>query len=333
MLADQRSQAACAFDVENDVGTRIALEHVQREQHQQAVRVHHVACVGHDTDTVAVTVEGQAQIGTGFLDLGNQVLQVFQLARIRVMVGEVAIHFREQGNHFTAQRFDQLRSDHACRAVTAVDHDLQLARHDDVILDLLEVALKDVDLGDAAFLRRQVVGLDALVQRLDLLVGEGVAGDDDLEAVVVLRVMAAGQHDAGLAGQHVGCVIQRRRWHQAYIADVTAAVVQTLNQLLYQFRTGKPTVAANADVGFVLRQAFGADGAADPVSRFSVEGVPDHATDVVGTENSLGKVGCHGCWTVHSEVMLRSQEVLVFVEKVDIKDIGILKQRIGPVGA
>jgi len=51
--------------------------------------------------------------------------------------------------------------------------------------DLLEITLQDFDFFHAAFGQGQVVGFQAGQQGLDLFIGQGVAGDDDLETVVV----------------------------------------------------------------------------------------------------------------------------------------------------
>ena len=196
MLFDQRGQAAGAFDVEDDLGARVAGQYVLGEQHQQAVWVDDAAGVGHYADAVAVTVEGQADVGTGFLHLGDQVLEVLGFAWVRVVVGEVAIHLAEQRDDFAAQRFDQSRCDDACGAVAAVHHHLEFLGQLHVTDDLLEVAVQNLDLFHTALGARHVVGLQAGQQGLDLLVGQGVAGDDDLETVVVRWVMATRQHHA-----------------------------------------------------------------------------------------------------------------------------------------
>ena len=107
MLFDQRGQAPGALDVEDDLGARVASQYVLGEQHQQAVGVDDAAGVGH-ADAVAVTIEGQADVGAGLLDLGDQVFEVFRLAWVRVVVWEVAVHLAEQRDHLTAQGFDQL---------------------------------------------------------------------------------------------------------------------------------------------------------------------------------------------------------------------------------
>ncbi|MNP23369.1 hypothetical protein D3C76_1160750 [compost metagenome] len=233
------------------------------------------------------------------LDLGDQVLEVFRLARVRVMVGEVAVDLAEQRDHFATQGFDQLRGDDAGSAVAAIDHHFQLLRQFYVLGDLLEVAFEDLDLFDAAVGAGQVVGLEAGQQGLDLFVGQGVAGNDDLETVVVRRVVAASEHYPRLARQHVGRVIQRGCRHQADIADLAAGLDQSLDQLLDQHGAGQTAIAANRNLRFALRQALGANGAADPVGGLGMQGLADHAADVIGAEDAVGQCGDQVGHVVH----------------------------------
>ncbi|MNZ76283.1 hypothetical protein D3C78_947840 [compost metagenome] len=215
------------------------------------------------------------------------------------MVGEVAVDFAEQRDHFAAQGFDQLRGNDTRGTVAAIDYDLEFLRQLDVAGDLLEVALKNLDLFHTAFATAQVVGFQARQQGLDLFVGQGVTGNDDLETVVVRRVVAAGEHHTGLAGEDVGGVVQGRGRHQADIADFAAGFDQAFDQLLDQHRAGQAAVTADRDVRFALGQGLRTDGAADPVGGFGGQGVTDHATDVVGAEDAFRECGYQVCHVVH----------------------------------
>lgn len=119
-----------------------------------------------------------------------------------------------------------------------------------------------------------------------------VSGDHDLEAVVVRRVVAAGQHHPGLALEHVGRVVQHRGRHHAHVADLATAVHQALDQLLDQLGTGQAAIAADSDARFAAGEAFRADGATDPVGGLGGEGIAYHATDVVGAEDAGGQRRC-----------------------------------------
>ncbi|MCY1543856.1 hypothetical protein D9M68_796910 [compost metagenome] len=143
--------------------------------------------------------------------------------------------------------------------------------------------------------------------------------------------MAAGEHHRGFAGEDVPGVIDHRGRHHADVADVAATVEQALDQLLHQFRAGQAAIAAHGNVRLALRQALRANRATDPVSGFRGQAAADHAANVIGAED-IGRQFWRDLRGIHNRGVLQSQEVLVFIENVDIEDIGVLKQRIDQVG-
>ncbi|MNE57183.1 hypothetical protein D3C80_1521330 [compost metagenome] len=159
------------------------------------------------------------------------------------------------------------------------------------------VLLEHLDLGQAAVAAGQIVVLQALVEGLDALVGQGVAGDDDLEAVVVRRIVAAGDHHPAACAEHVGGEVQHRGRHHADVGDVAAAVLQAADQRAGQFRAGQAAVAADHHPGLAAGEAFRADGAADPVGGVGGQAVADHTADVVGAEDPGRQV--RGVGAVH----------------------------------
>src|SRR6185369_14535906 len=95
-----------------------------------------------------------------------------------------------------ADAFDHARRDRARDAVAAVDDDLELALDLDVVRDALDVLLRDVDHLQAAVAVDEARFGNARVQRLDRVLGQRLAAEHDLEAVVVRRIVAAGDRDA-----------------------------------------------------------------------------------------------------------------------------------------
>jgi len=69
---------------------------------------------------------------------------------------------------------------------------------------------------------------------------------------------------------------------------MATGVNQALDQLLDQHRARQAAIAAYRNLRFTLGQALRADGAADPVGGFGVEGFADHAADVIRAENAVG---------------------------------------------
>ena len=93
----------------------------------------------------------------------------------------------------------------------------------------------------------QVAGLDALLEVLDGIEGQRGAADDHLQAVVVRRVVAAGDRDAGVAAQFVGSEISQRGRHAADIDGVDAGGADAVHQGAGQFRAGQAAIAADGD--------------------------------------------------------------------------------------
>ena len=96
--------------IENHLGTRMTAHQVFSKGHQQDVRVNHLPGGCHHPYPVTITVESQAKICLLFLHFSNQVLKVFQVARIRVMIGEGTIHLGKQRYYLATQCSQRLRS-------------------------------------------------------------------------------------------------------------------------------------------------------------------------------------------------------------------------------
>nr|GEU28095.1 hypothetical protein [Tanacetum cinerariifolium] len=289
-LLDVRRQVARAFDVVQDLLARVARQDIGREQHHLAVRINDLAILGHQAQAVAVAVEGQADLGVGFLQAADQVLQVFRMGRIGVVIGERAVHFAEQLDHFAAHAAIQVAGKRASHAVAAIDGDLDRTRQLDVANDAFQVLGADV-MGAVVARhgsRRTVVVDDALVQRRDRLTMDGLACEHHLEAVVVRWIVATGYHDARGRAQHVGAEIHHRRGHHAQVDHVHARRLQALRQRRRQRRSRQPTVAADHHALFAFGKRRLAERLADLTGHALVEGVIDDAANVVGFEDRLG---------------------------------------------
>ena len=288
LAQDVVGQLAGALDVVDHHGARIALQHIGGEQHQQPVREHHLAFLGHHAQAVAVAVEGQAQVGVEALDHLHQVLEVVRLARVRVVVGEAAVDLAVQRDHLGADGLQQARGDVAGNTIAGVDHHLQRPLHLHVVGDAADVVfvhrLLDQRTGAAA--RLQAAFADALAQVLDRVAGQGLATDHDLEAVVVGRIVAAGHRHAAAGAQVVGGEIHHRSGHHAHVDHVAAGLAQALDQAAGQLRAGQAAIAADHDVGQALVGHHVAHRLADPGGDLRGQFTADHAADVIGAEDA-----------------------------------------------
>ena len=115
---------------------------------------------------------------------------------------------------------DYADGDDACERVgdgDVADHLIEVGRHNILPDDVPASATK---------LSRQY----AFANLGDTTVRNGFLIEDDLEAVVAARVVAARDHDAGLALEVLRREIEQRRRHFAEVDDIAATVQQRLDQ-------------------------------------------------------------------------------------------------------
>src|SRR5205085_1423587 len=106
-----------------------------------------------------------------------------------------------------------------------------------------------------------------------------------LEAVVVLRIVAAGDLDAA-GGERVGREVQHGRRDHADIDDVDAAGDEAAHERSGERRTAEASVAADGDGFLAFAARHGAEGAAERFGDFFAQGGGDDAADVVGLEDA-----------------------------------------------
>src|SRR5205807_3513723 len=85
--------------------------------------------------------------------------------------------------------------------VAAVDRDLHRPRDPDIADDAIDVCRNDVRAADLPRAVIDIAEFDAGLDALDLGLSERRAGNHHLEAVVIGRIVAAGDHDATLGAE------------------------------------------------------------------------------------------------------------------------------------
>ncbi len=210
------------------------------------------------------------------------------------MVGEGAVHLVEQRHHVIADLAQRARRDHAGHAVAAIHHHLERTRRAVARQQRVQVGGQHVarlTAGGAVRLA-EILVVDAQLERLDGVAGQGGAVDHDLEAVVVRRVVAAGDHHPGIDPRVVpGGEIQHRRGHHAQVHHRAAAGLHAFRQGVQQGRAGQAAVTGQRQGVAALAAHFRTDGAADQARRLQGQGVIKDAADVVGAEQGVGKLG------------------------------------------
>ncbi|MNU96668.1 hypothetical protein D3C71_867130 [compost metagenome] len=203
------------------------------------------------------------------------------------MVGEGAIHIAVQRNDLGPDGFQQRLGQFAGHAVAGIGHHLERAVQLHVVGDALDVIGIDLALLQAARFggHVQLAVADALEQFGDGIARERFAAHHDLEAVVVRRVVAAGNGHAAARAQVVAGEVHHRGRRQADVDDIAAGAAQAFDQPGAEFRAGQTTIAAHHDLAQPLHLQHRADGLADQRSHLRGELAADHAADIVGAEN------------------------------------------------
>ncbi len=144
----------------------------------------------------------------------------------------------------------------------------------------------------AAVAMAQVAGFDAAAQVADDFAVQGDLVDDDLQTVVLRRVMAAGDHHAGMAGaERVGGVVQQRRRNRAEIQHVQSGGADTGLERIAQRGAGQPSVATDDHLGFAPFGGEAADRLADVAYHLRGQVAVYHAANVVFPKDGLLHAG------------------------------------------
>ena len=247
MRLDPGLEQARALHVVNDGRAWVAREHVLRVEHQLPVRVDDLPVFGDHADAVAVAVEGEAQLRVRVCEQRNEVREVLRLGRVGVVVGKAPVDFRIQRGDFAAELPEEPWCNVARHAVAAIDRDLHRPGELHVTHNPLQVGVRDLTVFDAPGALRHAPGFNAPPEFLDRLAGERAAGDHHLDAVVIRRIVAAGEHDRAAAPEVVGREVSDRRGHHADIDNVRAACRDAFGERRRQFRSGQATVAADGN--------------------------------------------------------------------------------------
>ena len=195
---------------------------------EQLVAIQHVAALIHHHEAVAITVEGNADVRSILADLLHEQLRVRGAAPI---VDVHAAGLSAHDDRIRAKLFKNARSDVIRGAVRAIEHDpqaLQTKAAIDRCLTELDVAACSVRQPGCA---TEAVGAHADHLAFELCfdlqldgIGQFVsAAIEELDAVVVVRVVGGRNHDSGVRAQRAREVGDRGRRHGAEQANVDAS--------------------------------------------------------------------------------------------------------------
>ena len=103
----------------------------------------------------------------------------------------------------------------------------------------------------AAVTVAQIAGFDPAAQIVNDFTVQGDFINDDFQAIVLRRIVAAGDHHPGMAGtEGMSRVIQQRGGNRAQIQRFQPGGANPGFHRLRQQRAGQPPIAAHDDLGF-----------------------------------------------------------------------------------
>src|SRR3972149_10496182 len=286
-LANGFIEFARALHVIDDRAAGIACEYVAREQYHLSVGPDDVAIGRDHAEAIAVAIESETDVIAAAAHGINEFDEIFRFARIGVMIWKVSIDLAIEFGHVRAKASKQFRRVRPGDAVAAIDGDAHLAGEFDVAGYAIEIGAAHVRVADFSgdCRLRQIVLDQAPAQILDRIAGQGFPGDHDFQAVVVRRIVAAGDAHTGTGRQMMRRKIKYRRRRLADVEDVAAGARQSARQRLYQLGSGKTTVAPDGEAITVARSRLPANRVTDTLDKSGGKTFSDDAADVVSLED------------------------------------------------
>src|SRR2546423_1277996 len=231
--------------VENDRLTLASSrQDITRVDDEENVSPDDFALIIDDSDSVSIAVERNPHVRPILFHGGDKRLDVFGNGRIRVMIGKGAIALAEQATRLDAEFRKELRSNERPGSVAAIKNDLKIAREvADATCDVLDVTIDHVLLLKRAPSFGKLSCEGKLVQTLDVGPENRSGADPQLEAVVLGRIVGAGDLDAANDVQIVLRPVRDRSWDNSDIDYVNAARHETCDKRRIELVSRPPVVA------------------------------------------------------------------------------------------
>ena len=119
-ITDRIEQSLAGFDIGDDRTARKATENFGGQDLQQLVAEHDPAFAVDHADSIAVTVEGDPELGTGFANGLDQVLEILGDRRVRVVIGKATVDVGIEQMMLAGKAFGQGLERFAAGAVAGI---------------------------------------------------------------------------------------------------------------------------------------------------------------------------------------------------------------------
>ncbi len=227
----------------------LALQDFARIDQQQQVAIDDVALLVDSADAVGIAIEGQAKFGAGFADPGNQMGQICGDCRVGMMIRKMAVHLEEQLGGVDVELLENAMDYRAGGAVARVGHDFDAAIEMKLRCDLVDVRRHGVGGGQGSRAGFEIRVLDDVEHFLDGFAMQRARSANAFEAVVLRRIVAAGDHDGAVRIQVLRRVVKHGRGHGADVGDVASGGQETFDQRIAQARGTEAAIAPDIDIG------------------------------------------------------------------------------------
>jgi len=287
-------QRLARLHVRDDARARPLGKQVAREQDEQLVRPEHLALAVHRAQPVAVAVERDAEVQALAAHQFRQLGEVFRHGRIGMVGREGPVDGLVQQHVPARQPRREPRHDAPGRAVARVPADAESRSFAGLLGEARDIGILDSGLGDRAPALDKVTRSGERAERADALAEKGFARHHHLEAVIVRRVVRAGNHDARVEAQMVHGEIEHRRRPEADARHVDAGGGKPFHQRRLEAGRAQPAVTAHRRAPPAAPRQHGAEGAAEGGRIRLRQRLADDAARVVFPEEArVEVVPCH----------------------------------------
>ena len=151
LFTDPVDKLSRAFDVIDNLCSRMRAKNVFCEKHHETIGINHFAFVCHDAETIAVAVKREAVVCADFLHLADQHFKVFRFGRIRMVIREMSVHVAVEGNNFNVELRKDAKHDGPCNSVAGVNHNLKSTGKSNAVNHLFNIRRNGINTFDRAW--------------------------------------------------------------------------------------------------------------------------------------------------------------------------------------
>ena len=312
---DAIEQGLARLDVGDDRRPGLGRQHRFCEDGEQLIAPDDAALAVHRPDPVAVAVEGDAEIEALVAHQRLEIREIGLVGRVRVMVGEAAVDLGVEQVVLAGQQGGQPLGRGPGRAVAGIPAD-PVGGAVEPLEQAIDIAVENALLGNGAFALLPVAGGGHRAHLLDVGAEKGVAAERHLEAVIVGRIVAAGDHDAAGDVELGGGEIEHRRRPEADLHHIHAAFGEAADQRGLHERRAFAAVAADRDARAAGAARERAEAAPERMGVVRPERFPDDPANVIFAKRGRVELVRHQCLRL-SSASSRSRAAFTLVASSD----------------